>query len=89
MSEYIRAQPRCQLVVRQGMTLTSLGTVIGLAAAAVASQAIVAMLSGISALDPVTYVGVVGPLATVSAIACSVPAWRAARVDPAVTLRAE
>jgi putative ABC transport system permease protein len=77
------------LVVRQGMTLTSLGTVIGVAAAAAASQAIVAMLFGVSALDPVTYVGVVVLLTAVSAIACSVPAWRAARVDPAITLRAE
>ena len=43
--------------------------VIGLAAAAVASHAIVAMLFGVSALDPITYVGVVGLLAAVSAIA--------------------
>jgi putative ABC transport system permease protein len=77
------------LVARQGMTLTSLGIVIGLAGAGVASRAIVAMLFGVSALDPTTYVGVVGLLAAVSAVACSVPAWRAARVDPAVTLRAE
>jgi len=77
------------LVARQGMTLTSLGMVIGLAGAAVASRAIGAMLFGVSGLDPITYVGVVGLLAAVSAIACSVPAWRAARVDPAITLRAE
>jgi putative ABC transport system permease protein len=77
------------LVVRQGMTLTSVGIVIGLAGTAVANQAIVAMLFDVSALDPITYVGVVGLLAAVSAIACSVPAWRAARVDPAITLRAE
>jgi putative ABC transport system permease protein len=77
------------LVVRQGMTLTSLGVVIGLAGAVAASQAIAAMLFGVSALDPITYVGVIGLLAAVSAIACSIPAWRAARVDPAITLRAE
>jgi putative ABC transport system permease protein len=77
------------LVVWQGMTLTTLGMAIGLAAAAVASHAMVAMLFGVSALDPITYAGVIGLLAAVSAIACSVPAWRAARVDPAITLRAE
>jgi putative ABC transport system permease protein len=77
------------LVARQGMTLTFLGMVIGLAGAAMASRTIVAMLFGVSALDPTTYVGVVVLLAAVSAIACSVPAWRAARVDPAITLRAE
>ncbi|MBZ5558015.1 MAG: ABC transporter permease [Acidobacteriia bacterium] len=77
------------LVVGQGMTLTGLGVAIGLAGAAAASQAIRTMLFGVSRLDPVTYAGVIVLLAGVSAIACSVPAWRAARVDPASTLRAE
>ena len=77
------------LVVREGMRLTGLGVAIGLAGAAAASQAIAAMLFGVSRLDPVTYLGVIGLLAGVSMIACAVPAWRAARVDPASTLRAE
>ena len=47
------------------------------------------MLFGVSRLDPVTYVGVIALLAGVAAFACSVPAWRAAQVDPASTLRAE
>lgn len=47
------------------------------------------MLFGISRLDPVTYLGVIGLLLAVSGIACSVPAWRAARIDPAITLRSE
>lgn len=47
------------------------------------------MLFGVSRLDPVTHLGVIGLLAGVSAIACGVPAWRAMRVDPASTLRAE
>jgi putative ABC transport system permease protein len=77
------------LVVRQGMTLTALGAVIGLAGAVAASQAIGAMLFGVSRLDPVTYVSVIGLLAVVSVIACGLPAWRAARVDPATTLRTD
>jgi len=77
------------LVLRQGLTLTGLGVAIGLAGAAAASQAIVAMLFGVSRLDPVTYLGVIVVVAGVSAIACGVPAWRAVRVDPASTLRAE
>jgi putative ABC transport system permease protein len=77
------------LVVRQGMTLSGVGVAIGLAAAPAASQAVAAMLFGVSRLDPVTYVGVVALLLAVSAAACSVPAWRATRVDPARTLRAE
>jgi putative ABC transport system permease protein len=77
------------LVVRQGMTLTGLGVAIGLVGAAVASRALVTLLFGISRLDLVTHLGVVGMLLAVAAGACWVPAWRAARVDPAVTLRAE
>ena len=77
------------LVVRQGMTLTGLGVAIGLVAAAAASRALVTLLFGVSRLDPVTYLGVIALAAGVSAIACWVPAWRAARVDPSITLRAE
>ncbi len=77
------------LVVRQGMTLTGLGVVIGLTGAVTATQAIVTLLFGISRLDPITYLGVIALLGSVSVIACWVPAWRAARVDPSITLRAE
>jgi putative ABC transport system permease protein len=77
------------LVVRQGMTLTLLGVLIGLAGALAATQALVTLLFGISRLDPITYLGVIALLLGISAIACWVPAWRAARVDPAITLRAE
>jgi putative ABC transport system permease protein len=77
------------LVLRQGMALTVLGIAIGLAGAATATRALASMLFGISALDPITYAGVIAVLALVSAIACWTPAWRAARVDPSVTLRAD
>ena len=46
------------------------------------------MLFGISRLDPATYLFVAALLRVVSAIACSVPAVRASRVDPAGTLKA-
>jgi ABC-type antimicrobial peptide transport system permease subunit len=76
------------LILRQGMTLTGIGVVIGLGVAVAASQAILSMLYGISRFDPVTYFGVVALLAIVSGIACWLPAWRAAKVDPSVTFRA-
>jgi len=77
------------LVFRQGMALTGLGVVIGLSGAVAATQAIVTLLFGVSRLDPITYLGVIALLVCVSVIACWVPAWRAARVDPSITLRAE
>lgn len=77
------------LVLRQGMTLTVIGTVIGICVAALATRAMTTLLFGVSRLDPITYLGVVALLLGVSAVACWVPAWRASRVDPAVTLRGE
>jgi ABC-type antimicrobial peptide transport system permease subunit len=77
------------LVARQGMKLTGLGTAAGIIGAIAASDAIVTLLFGVSRLDPVTYAGVLAMLLAVSAIASAIPAWRAARVDPAITLRAE
>jgi putative ABC transport system permease protein len=77
------------LVLRQGMTLVSIGVAIGLAAAILTSQALVPLLFGISKLDPVTYLGVIALLLSVSAIACLIPARRAASVNPVDALRAE
>ena len=77
------------LVVRQGMVLTGLGVVIGVAGAVAASRAVATLLFGVSRFDPVTYVAVVGVLVGVSGVACWMPAWRAAKVDPVITLRAE
>jgi putative ABC transport system permease protein len=71
------------------LTLTACGVLVGLAGAAAASQVLVSMLFGISPLDPATYLGVIAVLGVVALVACSVPAWRAARVDPATTLRTE
>jgi predicted permease len=77
------------LVVRKAMTLTGLGVAIGLCGAVAASRALDTLLFGISRLDPITYPVVIALLLGAAAIACWVPAWRAARVDPAITLRVE
>ena len=53
------------------------------------ARALTSLLFGVSRLEPITYLGVIALLGAVSILACSVPAWRAARVDPAITLRAE
>jgi putative ABC transport system permease protein len=77
------------LVVRQGLTLVLLGIVIGVGGALAATRAIVSLMFDVSRLDPVTYFGVGALLVGVSLLACWLPAWRAARVDPVITLRAE
>jgi ABC-type antimicrobial peptide transport system permease subunit len=77
------------LILRDGMRLTALGIGIGLCAAVGAGHALVTLLYGISQLDWMTYLSVVALLTAVAGIACWTPAWRAARVDPSITLRAE
>jgi len=77
------------LVLCQGMRLTALGVAIGLCGAAAASQALTSLLFGTSRLDLMTYLSVCGLLGIVAATACLLPAWRASRVDPSITLRAE
>lgn len=85
------ASPRSilSLVLREGLTLTGIGAAIGAAGALAATQAIVTLLFGVSRIDATTYVGVIALLVGVSTVACWLPAQRAARVDPAKTLRAE
>jgi ABC-type antimicrobial peptide transport system permease subunit len=77
------------LVARQSMTVTGLGMLTGMIGATAASDALVTLLFGVSRFDPITYLGVVAILLAVAACATAIPAWRAARIDPAVTLRAD
>lgn len=77
------------LVLRDGLYLAGLGICIGLAGAVASTRVMQSLLFGISRLDPYTYFGVILLLAAVAAIACAAPAWRASRVDPSTTLRAE
>lgn len=77
------------LILRQGLSLTGIGVVLGVAGALAATRVIETLLFGVSRLDPVTYLGVVALLTGTSLVACWLPARRAARVDPAVTLRSE
>ena len=84
-----RAAWRSAPALRRGLALTALGITLGVAAALAATRAITSLLYGVSPLDAVTYLGVVALLSVVALIAGSLPAWRAARVDPALPLRTE
>jgi putative ABC transport system permease protein len=77
------------LVVSQGFSMALVGTVVGLAAAAGLSRSLQGLLFGVTPTDPATFTAVVAILLAVALVACSVPAWRAARLDPSVALRIE
>jgi predicted permease len=76
-------------VMRQGLSLAVWGVLIGIAGSFVAMQSLAALLFGISPIDPITVGGVVAVLIAVSSGASLLPAWRAARIDPTITLRLE
>jgi putative ABC transport system permease protein len=78
-----------RMILRQGMSLTVAGVVAGIALTLAFVRVISGMLFGISQSDPGTYVAVTIVLGGVAVLACLIPAWRAARVDPAMTLRSE
>ena len=78
-----------RMVVTQGMTLAVVGMVLGLAAAFGLARLITAFLFGVTARDPLVFVGVPILLALVAFLAVWLPARRAAMVDPLVALRYE
>jgi putative ABC transport system permease protein len=78
-----------QMILREGMRITIVGIGIGLAGTLAVSSFLKSQLFGVSASDPLTFLGVVAALALVALAACYIPAWRATRVDPMVALRYE
>jgi putative ABC transport system permease protein len=78
-----------RLVLRQGLRLVAPGLGLGLLAALFATRALAGALYGVSHADPLTLAGVAALTALVPLAACYLPARRALRVDPCVTLRSE
>ncbi|WNG60750.1 ABC transporter permease [Archangium gephyra] len=77
------------MILRGGMRLAGLGVALGVAGALVLSRVMSSILYGVAPHDPLTFVAVAVVLLGVALVACLVPARRAMRVDPAVSLRAE
>jgi putative ABC transport system permease protein len=78
-----------RLVLRDGSTLVLVGLGAGLLMTVASSGVIGGFLFGVSARDSLTLVIVAPVLGAVALLACAIPAWRAARVDPTVALRAD
>ncbi|MGH7668035.1 MAG: FtsX-like permease family protein, partial [Gemmatimonadaceae bacterium] len=77
------------LVLRQGMSVSSIGVVLGVAIALGVGHWVEPLLFNESARDPVVYGFVAAALLLVAAVASFIPARRASRVDPMQALRAE
>jgi putative ABC transport system permease protein len=77
------------LVLGRSLRQVALGTALGVAGALMLTGLMRSMLYQVSAHDPVTYVAVAAALGLAALVASLVPALRATRVDPVITLRSE
>jgi predicted permease len=77
-----------RMILREGGVLLASGLVLGVAGAFFATRVIRGLLFGVVPHDPVTFLAVAATMAVVGVGACWIPALRAARVDPAITMRA-
>jgi len=77
------------LVLKQGLRQAVIGVLLGAAAALVLTRLMANLLFEVEPGDPVTYVAVAALLVAVAALACGIPAMRAARYQPVEVLREE
>jgi len=76
-------------ILGEGLSQVGLGLVLGVTLSLLTARLLAGLLFGVSALNILPYVIVVGLLGAVSLVACLVPARRAMKIDPAVALRAD
>lgn len=77
------------LVIGSAVRMIATGAVIGLVLSTIMGRLLEAMLVGVQPLDLMTFASVTIVLALTAAVSIAGPAWRAARIDPAVALRGE
>ena len=76
-----------RMILKEGGVLLATGLALGVAGAFFASRLISGLLFGVAPHDPVTFVGVAAMMVAIGVVACWIPARRAARIDPAITMR--
>ena len=77
------------LVTKQGLVIVSIGLAVGLAGALGLNRLLASLLFGVEPTDPGTLAAVTSTIALVAALACGLPAWRASRLDPSLSIRAD
>ena len=78
-----------KLILREGLRLAFIGVVIGAGVASVSSRVLSSMLYSVGGLDPLVFAAVALVAVTVAGVATMIPAVRATRVDPLLTMKAE
>jgi predicted permease len=78
-----------RMILGEGGVLLLIGLAAGVVAAFFSARVIRGLLFGVAPNDPTTLIGVAAMMAVIGIVACWIPAIRASRIDPAITMRAE
>ena len=76
-----------RMILREGGVLLALGLALGVVGAFFTARIIRGLLFGVAPSDPATLIGVAAMMAAIGIGACWIPALRAARIDPAISMR--
>jgi predicted permease len=78
-----------RMVLAQGLRVSAFGVILGIVTATMLTRFLASMLYGVDETDVLTFVSVTSLVLGVAVLATAYPAWRAARIDPIISLRAD